>query len=210
MLSQAWIRRLLCIAKLRTEIREEFDQFIEESGTKKPSATDVFHLARKFIFTFQLKDDEKRFEALCRLILGSMEAQSEPRLWYVSVVLSPDFVLLWLHQLKQLLLICCKLLCKNKPNVSTEAKKISIYLNMLIVFTDCGNWRILSMKGGEALRPSLQQLCANVQGYLNNKGLYPSLKDLLMTGLACSEPSLKSASFKAVITMALRKKCAGQ
>ncbi|PFX16681.1 Ubiquitin-protein ligase E3B [Stylophora pistillata] len=37
-LSQAWIRRLLCIAKLRTEIREEFDEFIEESGTKKPSA----------------------------------------------------------------------------------------------------------------------------------------------------------------------------
>ena len=29
---------------------------------------------------------------------------------------------------------------------------------------------------GEALRPSLQQLCANVLGYLNTKGLYPSLK----------------------------------
>ncbi|XP_066022702.1 ubiquitin-protein ligase E3B-like [Pocillopora verrucosa] len=62
---QAWMRRLLCIAKLRTETREEFDQFIEQSGTKKPSATDVFHLARKFLFTFHLKDDEKRFEALC-------------------------------------------------------------------------------------------------------------------------------------------------
>lgn len=201
---QAWMRRLLCIAKLRTETREEFDQFIEQSGTKKPSATDVFHLARKFLFTFHLKDDEKRFEALCRLILGSMEAQSEPRLGYVSVVLSHDLVLLWLHQLKHLLLICCKLLRKLKPSVSTDAKKISIYLNMLIVFTDCGNWKILSMKGGEALRQSLQQLCANVLGHLNSKGLYPSLKDLLMSGLACSEPSLKCASFKAVITMALR------
>ena len=29
---------------------------------------------------------------------------------------------------------------------------------------------------GEALRPSLQQLCANVLGHLNTKGLYPSLK----------------------------------
>lgn len=29
---------------------------------------------------------------------------------------------------------------------------------------------------GEALRQSLQQLCANVLGHLNSKGLYPSLK----------------------------------
>ena len=29
---------------------------------------------------------------------------------------------------------------------------------------------------GDALRPSLQQLCANVLGHLNTKGLYPSLK----------------------------------
>ncbi|KAL9980647.1 hypothetical protein ACROYT_G009257 [Oculina patagonica] len=201
---QAWVRRFLCIARLRNEIRNEFDRFIEQSGAKKPPAIEVFHLVRKFLFIFQLKEDEKRFESLCRLILGSMDAQNEPKLWYVSVVLSQDLLLLWLQQLKHLLLICCKLLQKLKPSVSTEAKKISIYLNMLIIFTDCGNWKIFSIKGGEALRPSLQQLCANVLGYLNTKGLYPSLKALLMSGLACSEPSLKSASFMAVITLALR------
>ncbi|XP_020631796.1 ubiquitin-protein ligase E3B-like isoform X1 [Orbicella faveolata] len=152
----------------------------------------------------QLNHDEKRFESLSRFILSSMEAQNEPKLWYVSVVLSQDLLLLWLQQLKHLLLICCKLLRKLKPTVSTEAKKISIYLNMLIIFTDCGNWKIFSMKGGEALRPSLQQLCANVLGHLNTKGFYPSLKDLLMAGLARSEPSLKSATFMAVITLALR------
>ena len=32
------------------------------------------------------------------------------QLWYVSVVLSQDLLLLWLQQLKHLLLICCKLL----------------------------------------------------------------------------------------------------
>lgn len=87
------------------------------------------------------------------------------QLWYVSVVLSQDLLLLWLQQLKHLLLICCKLLrtlkvielfsmceilefkvninysrsfvCTNylvivlQPTVSTEAKKISIYLNMV-------------------------------------------------------------------------------
>lgn len=202
---QAWVRRFLCISRLRVDIRNEFDRFIEQSVSKKPPAIDVFHLARKFLFIFQLKDDEKRFESLCRLIISSMEpSQIELKLCYVSVVLSQDLLLLWLQQLRHILLICCKLLRKLKPNVSTEAKKISIYLNMLIIFTDCGNWKIFSIKGGEALRPSLQQLCANVLGHLNTKGLYPSLKDLLMTGLACSEPSLKSASFMAVITLALR------
>jgi len=202
---QAWVRRFLCISRLRAEIRDEFDRFIEQSGTKKPPATEIFHLVRKFLFIFQLKDDEKRFESLCRLILSSMEpAQNELKVCYVSIVLSQDLLLLWLQQLKHLLLICCKLLRKLKPSVSTDAKKISIYLNMLIIFTECGNWKIFSIKGGEALRPSLQQLCANVLGHLNTKGLYPSLKVLLMSGLACSEPSLKSASFMAIITLALR------
>lgn len=202
---QAWVRKCLCISRLRSEIRKEFDIFIEKSVTKKPSGTDVFHLARKFLFIFHIKEDEKRFESFCRLILNSMEpTQSDLKLCYISVVLSQDLVLLWLQQLKHILLICCKLLCNLKPNVSIEAKKISVYLNMLIIFTDCSNWKVFSIKGGEALRPSLQQLCANVLGYLNTKGLYPSLKDLLMSGLACSEPSLKSASFMAIITLSLR------
>lgn len=202
---QAWVRRFICVGRLRAEIRDEFDRFMEQSTTNKPPAINVFHIARKFLFAFQLKDDEKRFETLCRLILGSMEpAQNELKLCYVSVVLSQDLLLLWLQQLKHILLICCKLIRQLKPNVSTEAKKISIYLNMLIIFTDCGNWKIFSVKGGEALRPSLQQLCANVLGHLNTKGLYPSLKELLMSGLACSNPSLKSASFMAVVTLALR------
>lgn len=202
---QAWVRRFLCISRLRADIRGEFDRFIEQSVTKKPSAIDAFHLARKFLFIFQFKEDGKRFESFCRLVLSSMEpTQTDLKACYVSIVLSQDLVLLWLQQLKHILLICCKLLRNLKPNVSPEAKKISIYLNMLIIFTDCTNWKIFTIKGGEALRPSLQQLCANVLGYLNTKGLYPSLKDLLMSGLACHEPSLKSASFMAVITLSLR------
>ena len=36
------------------------------------------------------------------------------QLCYISVVLSQDLVLLWLQQLKHILLICCKLLCNLK------------------------------------------------------------------------------------------------
>ena len=43
---------------------------------------------------------------------------------------------------------------------------------------------------GEALRPSLQQLCANVLGHLNTKGLYPSLKVTKNKALYCNSTVL--------------------
>ena len=43
---------------------------------------------------------------------------------------------------------------------------------------------------GEALRPSLQQLCANVLGHLNTKGLYPSLKVTKNNSLYCNSTVL--------------------
>lgn len=43
---------------------------------------------------------------------------------------------------------------------------------------------------GEALRPSLQQLCANVLGHLNTKGLYPSLKVMNNKTLYCNSTAI--------------------
>ena len=43
---------------------------------------------------------------------------------------------------------------------------------------------------GDALRPSLQQLCANVLGHLNTKGLYPSLKVTKNKALYCNSTVL--------------------
>ena len=37
---------------------------------------------------------------------------------------------------------------------------------------------------GEALKPGMVQLCNNIMGHLNSRGLYPVLKILLMKGLA--------------------------
>ncbi|XP_032220444.2 ubiquitin-protein ligase E3B isoform X2 [Nematostella vectensis] len=201
---QSWIRRFLCINKLRTKCRENFDHMIaEESKNHIISGVALFHKIRQFLFFFQESKDAKRLVSLCRVILSAMEA-NDPKVWYVSVALSQDLILLWIQQVKRLLWLCCHFMRKLKPHIVNDAKEISIYLNMLVIFTDCSRWKILTVKGGEALRPSLQQLCSNILGHLNAKGFYPVLKDLLMNGLARFEPALKAASFTAVITLSLR------
>ena len=44
------------------------------------------------------------------------------------------------------------------------------------------NFLVISI--GEALKPGMVQLCNNIMGHLNSRGLYPVLKILLMKGLA--------------------------
>ena len=45
----------------------------------------------------------------------------------------------------------------------------------------------IAISTGEALKPGMVQLCNNIMGHLNSRGLYPVLKILLMKGLARSE-----------------------
>ena len=61
--------------------------------------------------------------------------------------------------------------------------KAKIFLNILFQSLRLHYFSFL----GEALRPSLQQLCANILGYLNTKGLYPSLKVSYLTVIASLE-----------------------
>ena len=113
-------------------------------------------------------------------------------------------------------MIYCKVICIDFVAFFSKITNSAFVISLqLIIFTDCSNWKVFSIKGGmnsslvvlrmnltsyvssyfvrtrnlflflwclfltgEALRPSLQQLCANVLGYLNTKGLYPSLKVL--------------------------------
>ncbi|ELT93611.1 hypothetical protein CAPTEDRAFT_162148 [Capitella teleta] len=80
---------------------------------------------------------------------------------------------------------------------------ISTLLATLITFTSPNKWRIISGKG-EALKPGMNQLCNNIMGHLNARGLYPALQTLLYNGLARSKPAFRPASFTAILTLALR------
>ncbi|XP_073438713.1 ubiquitin-protein ligase E3B [Dendrobates tinctorius] len=208
---QALIRRFLCRCRLQHEIRKEVDDFLEgtENGSIKISALSVFKTARKLLFIFRTRVDKMRFEKLCRCILASMECENEPKVWFISLALSKDLTLLWIKQIKDILWLCCEFLKILKPDILQDSKLITLYLTMLVNFTDTSTWKICRGKG-ENLRPAMTHICANIMGHLNQKGFYSVLQILLTNGLARSRPSLSKATLTAIFSLALRPVLAAQ
>lgn len=64
--------------------------------------------------------------------------------------------------------------------------------------------KILSYISGEALKPSMNQLCANIMGHLVSKGLYSVLQTILIRGLVRVKPCLKRAALLAVTNLSVR------
>uniref|UniRef100_A0A3Q3WXR1 Ubiquitin-protein ligase E3B n=1 Tax=Mola mola TaxID=94237 RepID=A0A3Q3WXR1_MOLML len=90
-----------------------------------------------------------------------------------------------------------------KPDILQDNKLVTLYLTMLVTFTDTSTWRIVRVKG-EALRPALTRICENIMGHLILKGFYSVLQILLTNGLARSKPSLSKGTLTAVFTLSLR------
>ncbi|XP_060699471.1 ubiquitin-protein ligase E3B [Hemiscyllium ocellatum] len=202
---QAVVRRYLCRCRLLREIRLEVDDFFDtyEANSSKRSALAIFKITRKFLFVYRMKEDKDRLQKLCRCILNSMEVENESKVWYVSLALSKDLTLLWIKQVKDLLWLCCEFLKHLKPDILQDCKFITLYLTMLVTFTDTSTWKILRGKG-EVLRPAMNHICANIMGHLNQKGYYTVLQILLTNGLARSKPSLSKGTLTAIFTLALR------
>uniref|UniRef100_A0A7N8XPT7 Ubiquitin-protein ligase E3B n=1 Tax=Mastacembelus armatus TaxID=205130 RepID=A0A7N8XPT7_9TELE len=201
---QTLVRKFLCRCRLQKQIRKEVDDYFQasETGTSKRNALSIFKIARKLLFIYR-QEDKMRFEKLCRAILASMEVENDPKVWYVSLALSKDLTIPWLKQIKDVLWTCCELLKTLKPDILQDNKLVTLYLTMLVTFTDTSTWRIVRGKG-EALRPALTRICENIMGHLNQKGFYSVLQILLTNGLARSKPSLSKGTLTAVFTLSLR------
>ncbi|KAE8292221.1 Ubiquitin-protein ligase E3B [Larimichthys crocea] len=158
---QALVRRFLCRCRLQKQLRKEIDDYFQasETGTTKRNALSIFKIARKLLFIYS-QEDKVRFEKLCRAILASMEVENEPKVWYVSLALSKDLTIPWLKQIKDVLWTCCQRLKNLKPDILQDNKLVTLYLTMLVTFTDTSTWRIVRGKG------NLIHL-----GYLNEKVL---------------------------------------
>ncbi|KAJ6656720.1 hypothetical protein lerEdw1_003607 [Lerista edwardsae] len=207
-------RQELCRGLFRASLKKawrELDDFLDASGSipGRKTALSIFRMCRKLLFVFRLQDDKERFEKLCRCVLNSMDAENEPKVWYVSLALSKDLTLLWIKQVKDLLWLCCEFLKLLKPDMLQDSKLVNLHLTMLVTFTDTSTWKILRGKG-ETLRPAMNHICANIMGHLNQKGFYSVLQILLTNGLARSRPSLSKGTLTAVFSLALRPVVAAQ
>ncbi|XP_075875659.1 ubiquitin-protein ligase E3B [Nelusetta ayraudi] len=201
---QALVRSFLCRRRLKKQIRKEVDDYFQtsETGSSKRNALSIFKIARKLLFVYD-QGDKLRFEKLCRAILASMEVENEPKVWYVSLALSKDLTISWLKQIKDVLWTCCQRLKSLKPDILQDNKQVTLYLTMLVTFTDTSTWRIVRGKG-EALKPALTRFCENIMGHLNQKGFYSVLQILLTNGLARSKPSLSKGTLTGIFTLSLR------
>lgn len=207
---QSLVRGHLCRIKLQTQIRQELDLLLQipqaedmEYNPKQRPVIEIYKTLKKFLFVFNIKEDKKRYEHVCRYLLLSMEPDNI-KTSYVSMALQKQHVLDWIQQLKNILWNCCICLKHLKPENHSENTAMTVHLRMLITFTSIGNWAILKGKAGDALKPGLTQLCNNVMGYLNTKGLYSVLQILLTRGLARSKPVFSSTALTAIVTIALR------
>ncbi|WAR01504.1 UBE3B-like protein [Mya arenaria] len=193
----------------RLNSKLEIDQLMTkpetENGEYRPNfrpGVEVYKLLRGYLFLSPHQPEIQSFEIVCRYLLASMDSD-DIKVSYVSVSLLKEFVLPWIQQVKDILWRCVLVLKQLKPESYVDVRLMMVHLRMLVTFSHTSTWRILRGKG-EHLTAGMTQLCHNIMGHLNNKGLYPVLKGLLFRGLARSKPAFTKTSLTAILTISLR------
>ncbi|GFT97388.1 ubiquitin-protein ligase E3B [Nephila pilipes] len=203
---QAYARGYFARQKLKDDIKKEFDKTILEftESNRLPSAIDMYKIIRRLMFVIsEENEDRERFEKICRYIIASVDTDSLKKS-YIAVAFNKDLAVAWIHHLKTLLWHCCTYLKSLKPEFPQDAKSMNLHLHMLVSFTSVGTWKVLINKQGEALKPAMNQLCANIMGHLVTKGLYSVLQTLLLKGLVRVKPCLKKATLLAITNLSVR------
>lgn len=150
--------------------RKEFDEFILENSDLKPSIQ-VYHHACQFLLVWRKERDKERFSNLCRYLTLTLESES-PKINYVGVSLNKDYAVTWICHMKEILWKCCEYLEDLQPEFKCDIKIILLFLHTLVSFTSTSTWCLLKSKNMEMLKSGMNQLCANILGYLFHRGFY--------------------------------------
>lgn len=190
----------------------EFNDVIKEWNQDKENVEfvnilKVFKVINKFMLIFDEQRDLKAFEKMCRYIIATMFVdEKDKELSYANVAFDQRFNVMWIRQLKTILIHCSSLIKTLKPESSSDYKCIMLFLNMMIIFTSTNTWPMFKsdISSNASLRTAMNSLCSNVISNLVSKGFYPNLQSLLIKGLCKSKPVLNKSSLTAIITLSLR------
>ncbi|KAK7473434.1 hypothetical protein BaRGS_00035310 [Batillaria attramentaria] len=175
---QALCRGFLARSRLKREIRSEIDKIlrIPEDGEEQEHSALLFDV---YCLCFQ----QWSCTAVAHKFMLVMDEQKDAKTCYASLAMTKTHVLLWIKQLKDILWRGCLYLKVLKPENHVDLRTIMVYLRMLVTFTATMNWTAIKLKAGEQFLVGLGQVCNNVMGHLNTKGLYPVLEclELLVT-----------------------------
>ncbi|KAL5016325.1 hypothetical protein ScPMuIL_005914 [Solemya velum] len=217
---QALARGFMTRKKLRAEIRSEISQLLQIPENKdeeyKPQfkpALEVYRTIQKLFFLYHHEPVQEEFEYLCRYLLATMETDSLKVPTVLFDLFSSSFSG-WVKKTRRGIIRLRGLLLSRRQPRATQEEDHMLCLRMLITFTHTATWMIIRGREvfihvitffvGEALTAGMNQLCNNIMGYLNQKGLYPVLQTLLTKGLARSKPVFTKASLSAITTLSLR------
>ncbi|XP_042211547.1 ubiquitin-protein ligase E3B-like [Homarus americanus] len=132
------------------------------------------------------------------------------QLSYVSCGMNKELTLHWIHHMKDVLFIACKVLESLQAEISSENRLISLYLHLLLTFTATNTWKIVRSPNFEPLRPALNKLTENIMGDLVCRGLYTTLNHVLVRGLCRGKAALRGPAITTILTLALRPLVAAQ
>ncbi|XP_063448958.1 ubiquitin-protein ligase E3B-like [Mytilus trossulus] len=205
---QSVVRGFLDRRRLTRSIKDEVSDLLQiptdkeiEYHPKLKPAVEVYKTIKKVLYKFKEDDDKEAFLYLCRYLLCSMDSD-DIKVCYIAVALKKEFVLSWIQQVKDINWKCCCYLKELKPENHVDFSVMMLLLRVLIVFTSTSTWKIV--KTTPALAPGLNQLCNNIMGDLNTRGLYPILQGLLTRGLSRTKCAFNQTSLSAMVTIALR------
>ncbi|XP_065890414.1 ubiquitin-protein ligase E3B-like [Dysidea avara] len=205
---QKFMRRQAGLIKVVKILRQEVDEFLSDPNSSTQPGVELFLVARKVLFLrkyHSCKEDNKVFERLCQLLIRSMESD-HVKIWYVSVALNKTYAVAWIRQIKIVLVTVSQQLSTLKPGSPKDNPTITLYLHMLLLFTDYTLWKI-SEKAGAPLKATLHKLCLATISHLVKNNLYKIMKELLLTGLGSPQPGLSQHSLSAATTIRMLSLC---
>lgn len=145
---------------------------------------------------------------MCRYIVATMfvdgETAPNASISYASLALDKNYTVIFIHQMKKILLRCSSLIARLKSENFSDFKCILLFLNMMVIFTSTSSWQIFRHSNNIALKTVMNQLCFNILDTLVARDFYVNLQLLLTKGLSKAVPSLNKPALTAVITLALR------
>jgi ubiquitin-protein ligase E3 B len=165
----------------------------------------VYHALSQYLIIKPDVDEDNRenWEKICRYLLASIESESL-KVSYISIALNKDRSLAWIRHIKQILLICCNVIEKLKPETHQDAITLALMLRTLVAFTCPNGWAILRNKQLVPMKAAMQQICNNILGYLIQKGFYLTLRTILVKGTCRTVVNLKPISLNALVTLSFR------
>jgi hypothetical protein len=203
---QAHIRRYQTQCRLRRESRQMFDDTVWASANegKFLNAAEAFQVNQRLLFVYNKEHDAKRLVAMCQYIAASMDVSNNLKVWYVSLALSKKFLLRWVEQVKKIICLSWKYISSFQIENLQQQQGVQILLQFILKITDCTDWKQLSAKGGDAIRPTVTQLCSKLLQSAIVDGLYPTLGRLLLQCSSNSKLTTRKAIILHSLTLAIR------